>query len=105
MIRRPPRSTLFPYTTLFRSRTWHDSRLLWLPLQLALRAEDYVTQEKIDRLVEPAVGRSLPNGHRVWYIDNAQFQSEVIKSIRDARDYHVLWIPDFRGRNQLGQPE
>src|SRR2546429_3226128 len=24
MIRRPPRSTLFPYTTLFRSRTaWH----------------------------------------------------------------------------------
>src|SRR5260221_6721752 len=38
MIRRPPRSTLFPYTTLFRSpprcpsairrRTWADSRLL-----------------------------------------------------------------------------
>src|SRR2546430_7302157 len=27
MIRRPPRSTLFPYTTLFRSRkTVHDSR-------------------------------------------------------------------------------
>src|SRR3712207_8987212 len=29
MIRRPPRSTLFPYTTLFRSLClmhWHDSR-------------------------------------------------------------------------------
>src|SRR3712207_8478680 len=25
MIRRPPRSTLFPYTTLFRSILWHDS--------------------------------------------------------------------------------
>src|SRR2546430_11435190 len=24
MIRRPPRSTLFPYTTLFRSRRFHD---------------------------------------------------------------------------------
>src|SRR2546421_7708575 len=24
MIRRPPRSTLFPYTTLFRSERWHD---------------------------------------------------------------------------------
>src|SRR2546430_7993777 len=24
MIRRPPRSTLFPYTTLFRSQVWHD---------------------------------------------------------------------------------
>src|SRR2546425_5255506 len=23
MIRRPPRSTLFPYTTLFRSSVWH----------------------------------------------------------------------------------
>ena len=23
MIRRPPRSTLFPYTTLFRSEWWH----------------------------------------------------------------------------------
>src|SRR5947207_6584848 len=26
MIRRPPRSTLFPYTTLFRSDGWMDSR-------------------------------------------------------------------------------
>src|SRR5205823_12673786 len=26
MIRRPPRSTLFPYTTLFRSRRWSISR-------------------------------------------------------------------------------
>src|SRR3712207_8248348 len=25
MIRRPPRSTLFPYTTLFRSRDWVQS--------------------------------------------------------------------------------
>src|SRR2546430_11070126 len=27
MIRRPPRSTLFPYTTLFRSRESHERRL------------------------------------------------------------------------------
>src|SRR2546430_7105637 len=26
MIRRPPRSTLFPYTTLFRSRSWFARR-------------------------------------------------------------------------------
>src|SRR2546430_14954474 len=26
MIRRPPRSTLFPYTTLFRSPAWHGNR-------------------------------------------------------------------------------
>src|SRR3712207_7919552 len=27
MIRRPPRSTLFPYTTLFRSHTFHQSNI------------------------------------------------------------------------------
>src|SRR5205807_2886123 len=27
MIRRPPRSTLFPYTTLFRSRDRHESHV------------------------------------------------------------------------------
>src|SRR3989441_7715552 len=27
MIRRPPRSTLFPYTTLFRSRAVHDDHV------------------------------------------------------------------------------
>src|SRR2546426_6088062 len=30
MIRRPPRSTLFPYTTLFRSAIWARSRALSL---------------------------------------------------------------------------
>src|SRR5256886_8825294 len=31
MIRRPPRSTLFPYTTLFRSQTIADLRRMDLP--------------------------------------------------------------------------
>src|SRR5258708_31725695 len=35
MIRRPPRSTLFPYTTLFRSRR-EDLRLRFVLLQLFL---------------------------------------------------------------------
>src|SRR3712207_7810394 len=32
MIRRPPRSTLFPYTTLFRSYTQEDVRVLLAPM-------------------------------------------------------------------------
>src|SRR3712207_8013382 len=32
MIRRPPRSTLFPYTTLFRSESRHPSRNNEIPL-------------------------------------------------------------------------
>src|SRR2546430_4155492 len=38
MIRRPPRSTLFPYTTLFRSRRFgvlYQSGALWSSLTLA----------------------------------------------------------------------
>src|SRR5438034_7167893 len=34
MIRRPPRSTLFPYTTLFRSRRCHSGR--WQAVRVAL---------------------------------------------------------------------
>src|SRR5256885_6656260 len=37
MIRRPPRSTLFPYTTLFRSRL-HHRRVLRLAAALPARA-------------------------------------------------------------------
>src|SRR5260370_26463289 len=34
MIRRPPRSTLFPYTTLFRSNHWHVCLPLWYDRKL-----------------------------------------------------------------------
>src|SRR3712207_8545203 len=39
MIRRPPRSTLFPYTTLFRSTkapAWQDQVMQWQERPLAL---------------------------------------------------------------------
>src|SRR5258708_14892037 len=32
MIRRPPRSTLFPYTTLFRSDSWGDPHFRFIVL-------------------------------------------------------------------------
>src|SRR3712207_6982705 len=32
MIRRPPRSTLFPYTTLFRSDYNHPCIVAWVPM-------------------------------------------------------------------------
>src|SRR3712207_8047836 len=38
MIRRPPRSTLFPYTTLFRSRVVFTHGLVARPRSTALRA-------------------------------------------------------------------
>src|SRR2546425_12049607 len=53
MIRRPPRSTLFPYTTLFRSRTSNHAR--WLAAggrcdasgRSAIRDEDYAPRWQV----------------------------------------------------------
>src|SRR2546427_7982198 len=39
MIRRPPRSTLFPYTTLFRSQPADGGRVEWQPASVAEPAE------------------------------------------------------------------
>src|SRR2546422_6322675 len=38
MIRRPPRSTLFPYTTLFRSHALYRARRVWTRGAVAGRA-------------------------------------------------------------------
>src|SRR2546428_4946047 len=40
MIRRPPRSTLFPYTTLFRSAFWIEFAETEAPLERLLRVDD-----------------------------------------------------------------
>src|SRR5688572_31705433 len=47
MIRRPPRSTLFPYTTLFRSRTRARVSICWMPTILYLfKYESSVSVER-----------------------------------------------------------
>src|SRR3989449_10648621 len=51
MIRRPPRSTLFPYTTLFRSHALYE------------REVDYVVQEGKVLIVDEFTGR-LMHGRR-----------------------------------------
>src|SRR2546427_9937796 len=57
MIRRPPRSTLFPYTTLFRSEFYGDNRDFLFGRDLFVAP---VTTEMVD-----AEEISLPPG--VWY--------------------------------------
>src|SRR2546428_8367618 len=53
MIRRPPRSTLFPYTTLFRSELRY--LLTELPLTKDTRTFVYMSDPFIRRMVGPAV--------------------------------------------------
>src|SRR5256885_9252890 len=98
MIRRPPRSTLFPYTTLFRSGTksdlaWHLTREspsapLWEPLRLRQCTTDRKSTRlnsshlvisyavfclKKKKKLHSACGHSLTNSIEHW--------SDVVSSV------------------------
>src|SRR3990167_8641144 len=49
MIRRPPISTLFPYTTLFRSTNTHDKTILPLSLLFVLPLVNFLPCNFLDR--------------------------------------------------------
>src|SRR5258705_3102435 len=72
MIRRPPRSTLFPYTTLFRSRRDGRSRILLLERHRRADAE----QRKVDQ--RPSGGeRECRCGH-----DRSEEHTSELQSLR-----------------------
>src|SRR5258708_20272486 len=48
MIRRPPRSTLFPYTTLFRSLRQQARNLLRFVLQIAVHRDDHIAGRGVE---------------------------------------------------------
>src|SRR3989441_9452305 len=62
MIRRPPRSTLFPYTTLFRSIAWRAADSLavrgFVGLGLDAAAPDHSTISRTRRLIDVETHRS-----------------------------------------------
>jgi hypothetical protein len=89
----------------YNARQWGDSRFVWLPLQLALEAEQHDEQAEIDALVERATGEHFTRGDKHWYVDNEQFQAELTRTIHETEDYHVLWIHDFRGYDATGAPD
>src|SRR2546425_9508472 len=69
MIRRPPRSTLFPYTTLFRSKCVQQHKLLVCKIGLhecvKKRKNKFVGRYKIWRLRETAIQKDF--AERVKY--------------------------------------
>src|SRR3712207_8848559 len=65
MIRRPPRSTLFPYTTLFRSVAGEDDDVRGLPAALP-RGEHRLADGRLDVLgdvAEPHAGVEVDRVH------------------------------------------
>src|SRR2546423_5804187 len=58
MIRRPPRSTLFPYTTLFRSHEWHSAQRPAESLPPVVGAFRFCC-ERVEPLARPRLNSSV----------------------------------------------
>ncbi len=86
-------------------KRWHDSRLVWIPFQLALRPQDHATQSQIDALIEKVMAAPFTRGNSVTYLANERFTGELIGTIRLTRDYHVLWIHDIKGGPSADEPD
>src|SRR2546427_12783079 len=59
MIRRPPRSTLFPYTTLFRSRADQVPSVRQLGAHEVIVGDEIAKEPKYDLIVESVGGRTI----------------------------------------------
>jgi hypothetical protein len=81
---------------------WEDSRLVWLPLQLALTPDQYDEQAEVDELVRRAVGRPFTDQNALTYLRSSDLPLEIARTIYAARDYHVLWMHDFTGQRESG---
>ena len=76
----------------------HDSRLLWLPMDLALTLDQYDEQFEVDSLIGRVVGHSFTDRNALTYMRSTDLVLEVARSILAARQYHVLWTHEFMGR-------
>jgi len=76
----------------------HDSRLLWLPMDLALTFDQYDDQIEVDSLIGRVVGHPFTDRNALTYMRNTDLPLEVARSILAARQYHVLWTHEFQGR-------
>jgi phosphatidylserine/phosphatidylglycerophosphate/cardiolipin synthase-like enzyme len=77
----------------------HDSRLVWLPMDLALTLDRYDDQAEVDSLIGRVVGHPFTDGNALTYMRSTDLPLEVARSILAARQYHVMWTHEFMGRN------
>jgi phosphatidylserine/phosphatidylglycerophosphate/cardiolipin synthase-like enzyme len=77
---------------------WKDSRTIWLPLPLALTADQYDEQTEVDSLLARAVQRPFTDGNALTLLQSSDLTLAIARSIYAAREYHAFWIHDFTGR-------
>src|SRR5947209_15733265 len=100
MIRRPPRSTLFPYTTLFRSSTWPDITCVnvdaGLPVATGFaRSEEHTSelqsrQYLVCRLLLEKKKQKYEFDSRQDIVYHVLHQIQELSSTRKPRPHHGL---------------
>src|SRR3989441_4332230 len=112
MIRRPPRSTLFPYTTLFRSRLRVTARLPEPLAQLgnALHRVPGRAHDRHPAVAElhDAVERRRPvatdDDGRVWLLDRLRVGPDLVEAHELAVELRLALGPDLlHGEHALAQ--
>src|SRR5258705_11731996 len=102
MIRRPPRSTLFPYTTLFRSRLPIPENPYGAVTSPILAGEFLVLNHQGKDAYLLAVNRR--NGQTVWKTDRSKFQfgwSTPVYWRHDGIDEIAVLGGDFEPNQRL----
>src|SRR3712207_8041912 len=90
MIRRPPRSTLFPYTTLFRSDVITFERLDTIDLiHLAMDQAGRISHGIIKHFLDQQGDEGSISRLRIGYLLQAQTRSEEHTSELQSRQYLV----------------
>src|SRR3712207_8339785 len=80
MIRRPPRSTLFPYTTLFRSRK--KALVNWCPKCATVLANEQVVEGCCWRHEDtPVEQRALEQ----WFLKITDYAEELLADTKDRK--------------------
>src|SRR5258708_37449114 len=86
MIRRPPRSTLFPYTTLFRS---HPARLIWAyVLRLDLRELEKLIKAREGVPGHPAITPRLLLGLWLYATSEAVVSARLLARLCERDDVY-----------------
>src|SRR3989475_11203677 len=97
MIRRPPRSTLFPYTTLFRSRSWASR-----PSKGASTAPSEPPPGRVAR-AEPALERRSPR-RALSLIGERRYPTLARAGLALPPLRALLWAPPPRPPRAEGRP-
>src|SRR5687768_17940376 len=95
MLRRPPRSTLFPYTTLFRSSSYNARESIWKQMILG--------RDQLRQRVAFALSQLLVVSDRTDELYEVDRKSTRLNSSHGYISYAVFCLKKKKKKNKINQ--